>query len=118
MGEGTCDEEYEPPDSNFIISEHFNNNSYSKLFVKYTGNNVLIIEILDNASVPKSTLLVNCKGQVIQKQIWQVSNYIAQSEKKVLKFNLDSQIAAGTYFLVSKFGNGQVVISKIIISNL
>ena len=66
--------------------------------------------------MPKSTFLVNCKGQVIQKRTWQTGHFMIQGERRVLKFDLDSQMSAGTYFLVSRFGNGVSSATKIFIS--
>jgi len=53
---------------------------------------------------------------VIKKQTWQAGRYLIQDERRVLNFNHGSQISAGTYFLVSKFGNGVSVVTKIFIS--
>ena len=115
LGEGTCDKEYEPPVSIFDISDHINNKS-EKLFVRYTNDNVLIIEAASSSYIPRTSLLVNCKGQVIKKQVWGADQYIEQNGNKVMRFYLDSKISAGTYFLVNKLGNNISIVSKVIIS--
>lgn len=118
LGEGTCEEEYEPPVSVFNVSGHKFNNRYDKLLVRHINNNVLIIEAANNSYLPQASLLVNCKGQVIKKQVWNADQYVIQNGKKVMRFYLDSQLSAGTYFLVNELGNCKVVVMKVIISDL
>ncbi len=110
LGEGSCEEQYENPDSTngIIYDPLYIKNDVSGFWVSFTNNNQLVLEIEKGAAVPKKVVVANCKGQVVVKQDW--VNAKSRCSVKMLS-------GEGVYFVKVLLNNRTTVVKKVFVMN-
>ncbi len=107
LGEGTCDKEYQDP-TNGILWQPFHT-SNGKIRIKKITRYEIVLEITDLINIPEYSVLMNCKGRILQEQKW---------EDKELRLHLNPSIAQGAYFLIHHFTNQTRMLTKVYLLNL
>ncbi len=107
LGEGSCEKEYQYPDSNGIIHNVLHEKTGAPKFnVLFTNNNELLLEVENGVFVPEKISILNCKGQIVCQQDW--VNKKGRCSVKML-------IGEGVYFVKLNLNNSTCVINKVFV---